>query len=158
MKYFQNPADGQVFGYDETQHDLIASALAANWQDVTGNWPPAPTKTKAQVWEEIKSLRDSKTITCGYKVGTKWYHSDQISRTQQLGLVLMGSNIPSGLQWKTMDGSFVEMTQTLAQQILQAAAASDIAIFTAAEVHKAALETADPTTYDFSIGWPVSFE
>ena len=69
-----------------------------------------------EIWEHIKALRDKKLIS-GFKVGTKWFHSDNFSRTQMLGLIMMGSRITSGLQWKTMDGSFVEMTPTLAAQV-----------------------------------------
>lgn len=117
-----------------------------------------PKATAAQVWESIKAERDRRTESGGYVVDTKWFHSDQKSRSQQLGLVLLGSGIPSGLMWKTMDGTFVEMTPTLAQQILGAAAASDQAIFSAAETHKAAMEAAaDPAAYDFSGGWPKVF-
>ncbi|MCG9022866.1 DUF4376 domain-containing protein [Laribacter hongkongensis] len=72
--------------------------------------------------------------------------------------MLLGTNIPVGLQWKTMDGSFVTMTQTLAQQVLAAGAASDQAIFAAAETHKAVMEAStDPASYDFSGGWPATF-
>lgn len=118
-----------------------------------------PTKaTSAQVWEAIKAERDRRTDQGGYKVGAKWFHSDQKSRSQQLGLVLLGANIPAGLQWKTMDGSFVAMTAALAQQILGAGAASDQEIFTAAEAHKAAMESSqDPSSYDFSAGWPATY-
>jgi hypothetical protein len=123
---------------------------------------PKPAQTteeiKARKWDAIKSERDRRTENGGFKVGAKWFHSDQKSRSQQLGLVLLGANIPAGLQWKTMDGSFVTMTQTLAQQILGAGAASDQAIFTAAETHRATMEaSADPSAYDFSGGWPATF-
>lgn len=118
--------------------------------------PPAPTAS--EIWESIKAERDRRTETGGYLVGDKWYHSDQKSRSQQLGLVLLGANIPENLQWKTMDGSFVTMTATLAQQILAAAAASDQAIFTAAEIHKAAMEaSAEPASNGFSTGWPPAY-
>lgn len=107
------------------------------------------------MWSAIKAQRDLRTESGGYKVGTKWFHSDQKSRSQQLGLVLLGANIPASLQWKTMDGTFVIMTPQLAGQILGAAAASDQAIFAVAESHLAALEaSADPAIYDFSSGWP----
>ena len=57
-----------------------------------------------------------------------------------------------------MDGSFVIMTQTLAGQIFGTAAASDIAIFSAAEAHRVAMEaSADPAAYDFTGGWPPMF-
>jgi hypothetical protein len=54
-----------------------------------------------------------------------------------------------------MDGTFVNMTPTLAQQIFNATAVSDTSIFAAAEVHKAnMLASDDPQNYDFSTGWP----
>ena len=106
-------------------------------------------------WAKIKAERDRRMISGGYKVGTDWYHSDVFSRTQQLGLVQLGANIPANILWKTMSGSFVLMTPTLASQIFAAAVASDAAIFAAAEAHKAAMEaSATPETYDFSAGWP----
>ena len=118
----------------------------------------AVRSTPAEMWERIKIERDRRSETGGYKVGSHWFHSDQKSRSQQLGLVLLGANIPSGLQWKTMDGSFVTMTQTLAGQILAAAAASDQAIFATAETHKAAMEaSADPASYNYLSGWPAGF-
>lgn len=112
-------------------------------------------QTRAAKWDAIKAERDRRTENGGFKVGVKWFHSDQKSRSQQLGLVLLGANIPAGLQWKTMDGTFVTMTQQLAGQILAAGAASDQAIFAAAETHKTAMEvSAAPASYDFSGGWP----
>lgn len=118
--------------------------------------PPGPTV--ADVWAKIKVERDRRTDIGGFEVDGKWFHSDQKSRNQQLGLVLLGSNIPAGLQWKTMDGSFVTMTRTLAGQILAAGAASDTAIFAAAEDHKAALEACEnPSDYDYLTGWPKIF-
>lgn len=118
----------------------------------------AGAKAKIAKREAIKAERDRRTDQGGYKVGTKWFHSDQKSRSQQLSLVLLGASIPANLLWKTMDGSFITMTATLAQQVLGAAAASDQAIFATAEAHKAAMEASqDPSSYDFSAGWPKVF-
>lgn len=127
-----------------------------------GNTPtPAdviPPPSKPEIWARIKTERDRRIQNGGYKVGAKWYHSDTFSRTQQMGLVMMGANIPANTPWKTMDGSFVIMTQTLAGQIFGTAAASDIAIFSAAEAHRVAMEaSADPAAYDFTGGWPPMF-
>ncbi len=120
--------------------------------------PLDPAVVKANKWNAIKAERDRRIQSGGYKVGAKWFHSDTFSRTQQMGLVMMGANIPNGTPWKTMDGSTVTMTQTLAGQNLGTAAASDIAIFSAAEIHRVAMEaSADPATYDFSTGWPKAF-
>ena len=114
-----------------------------------------PKPTSAEIWERIKAERDNRTNTFGYVAAGKRFHSDQKSRTQQLGLVIMGAGIPAGLQWKTMDGEFVTMTPTLAQQILAAAGASDAAIFAAAEAHRVAMEASEaPAAYDYSAGWP----
>lgn len=130
-------------------------------ENANGTYSATPRNrdaVNADLWARIKLERDRRSDQCGYKVGAKWYHSDQRSRSQQLGLVLLGSSIPSGLQWKTMDGSFITMTQTLAQQILAAAAASDQAIFAAAEAHKTAVEASStPETYNIYSGWPTGF-
>lgn len=122
---------------------------------------PAPVDLTALIaanWEAIKQERDRRTQQGGYLAAGKWFHSDTFSRTQQMGLVMMGANIPAGLQWKTMDGSFVTMTQTLAGQVFAAAAASDAALFARAEQIKAAME-ADPVNFVLaSQAWPAVFE
>lgn len=132
--------------------------------DANGNpvlvTPPAPTlgELKTATWESIKAERDRRIQHGGYKVGEKWFHSDTFSRTQQMGLVMLGANIPANLQWKTMDGSFIAMTQALAGQVFAAAAVSDVAIFGAAEAKRTAMEaSADPASFDFAGGWPLAF-
>lgn len=116
---------------------------------------------RAQAWASIKAHRERLSDQGGYKVVVngvdKWFHSDAKSKTQQLGLVIAGAAVPA-IQWKTMDGTFVTMSQALAGAIFQAAAAQDAAIFTKAEQHKAAMEASpDPLAYDFSGGWPATF-
>ena len=60
--------------------------------------------------------------------------------------------------WKTLNGAFVQMSNALALQIFQSSAAQDVAIFTVAEQHKAAmLALANPLEYDFSGGWPPTY-
>jgi hypothetical protein len=123
-----------------------------------GNTPEpadAIAEIKAAKWEAIKAERERRTLSGGYQAGGKWFHSDLISRGQQLGLNVLNGSVPPGIMWKTMDGSFIEMTWALALQILTAASQSDRAIFLAGEAHKAAMEaSADPANYDFSGGWP----
>jgi len=117
---------------------------------------------QALALDRIKRERDRRKYL-GVKVGAHWFHSDDASRIQQLALVIMGANIPPGLQWKTLTFTplpvFVTMTQALAQGIFQATAASDAAIFAAAEAHRLAMEaSAEPQDYDLSTGWPPSIE
>lgn len=130
-------------------------------QNEDGTYTATPkdrTVTNGMVWEQIKAERDRRKVGgVKVKVGTtnKWFHSDDASRIQQIGLVMMGTNMPADLQWKTLDGSFVAMTPAVAGNVFAAAAANDQAIFAVAEGHRVALEaSADPSTYDFSTGWP----
>ena len=113
-------------------------------------------KNQERMWEQIKGSRDARKGG-GFKVGDKWFHSDDSSRIQQLGLYVLGSGVPAVL-WKTMDGTFVAMTPTLAGQIFQAALTLDSTLFTVAEAHKTAMEAAaHPLQYDYSTGWPENF-
>lgn len=130
---------------------------------VDGELPPKATLdtrreywTRVNVWMAIKAERDARQAN-GVKVGTHWLHSDVSSRVQQLGLVMFGAALPP-IQWKTMGGEFVTMTPAFAQAIFQSSAASDIAIFTAAETHKAYMNASpNPLAYDFSDGWPPTY-
>lgn len=151
----------------ERERDSLISAQESGGCILTGDSgvpfaffqaEPTPQEIKRTVWKRIKAERDRRTESGGYKVGKAWFHSDPKSRIQQFSLVLLGENISPSLQWKAMDGPFVDMTPELASEILTASTASDQAIFAAAEAHKVALEKSqDPEDYDFSTGWPVIF-
>ena len=113
---------------------------------------------KARKWEEIKSYRDNLVNNGGFKVGAHWYHSNVLSRTQYLSLVMMGANIPANTTWKTLDNGYIPMTQTLAGQIFAAGAAQDSALFAKAAEHKTALDaSSDPANYDYTTGWPETY-
>lgn len=157
--YYKDPQNN-LHSIDSSEYEHMLPAGSVPISDTEADairLAAIPVPTKSDMWQRIKNERDRRKDG-GYKVGAKWYHSDVSSRVQQLGLLMMGANVPAGLQWKTMDGSFVGMTPTLAGQIFGAAAASDIAIFTAAETHNATMQaSATPETYDYSTGWPVAY-
>ena len=116
---------------------------------------------RAAKWGAIMAERDRRKAL-GVKVGQHWYHSDADSRIQQISLFVMGASVPP-IPWKTLTTTpppvFVVMTQTIAAGIFQNTAASDAAIFAAAETHRIALEASPtPETYDFTGGWPASIE
>jgi hypothetical protein len=116
---------------------------------------------QSMAWEVIKSERVRRTSEGGYYITSigKWLHSDTASKTQQLGLVIMGAGLPAGIMWKTMDGSFVEMTQALASEIFSAAVTQETLTFGVAENHREQmLLSADPLNYDYSAGWPLIYE
>lgn len=106
------------------------------------------------MWWKIKAERDARKEG-GTFVSNKWFHSDRDSRIQQLGLVLMGANVPA-IPWKTMDGTFINMSYTIAMGIFQATATLDMELFAAAEIHNAAMQS-DPLNYDYSGGWPARY-
>lgn len=124
-------------------------------QKIIDSYDPLPELRQAK-WKEIQAERDRRTAM-PVKVGEYYFHSDQASRTQQIGLVLMGANIPPGLMWKTVGGAYVEMTPLLAQQIFQETANKDQSIFAAAELHRNNLEKftyQQIIDYDYMLGWP----
>jgi hypothetical protein len=110
------------------------------------------------VWEKIKAHRDSLTQNGGCKVGTKWFHSDTHSKLQQLSLLTMGAAMPVGLEWKTMDGTFIQMNPELAQAVFAAQVAQEQGIFTVAEQKRLALvqlATVDEVAaFKWDTGWP----
>ena len=112
--------------------------------------------TRVRVWMAIKAERDARQAN-GVLVNGHWMHSDVSSRVQQLGLVMFGASLPP-ISWKCLGGEFITMTPAFAQAIFQSSAASDVAIFTVAETHKARMmASANPLTYDFSTGWPATY-
>lgn len=140
-----------------------------------------PSPSLDSIWEGIKAERDQRKDG-GFKVEVepgvfKWFHSDVFSRTQHIGLenkarVLLASGgalsdiIPLlvngqlvDARWKTMDGTKVLITAQIALDIIAAAEAMDASLFYAGEQHETAMKvSADPATYDFSTGWPESFD
>jgi hypothetical protein len=149
----QTPEDAEAT--DQPRPDETHIWKKGRWVVDATRCAEVRSQRQTTMWKAIKAERDNRRQSGGYCVGGKWFHSDQISRNQQLALAMTA--IPDNLQWKTMDGTFVAMTAELAQQILAAASANDQAIFAAAEMHKAAM-LADPLSYDFSKGWPDRYE
>lgn len=165
-----NPKDPCPQGWTRLPPPNIAGTEVAQW--LGDRWvllparplPTVPPLTDRQhaKWQNIKAERDRRKYI-GVKVADHWFHSDDPSRIQQLALAMMGDSIPAGLQWKTLTKEdtavFVEMTPTLAAGIFQATAASDAAIFAAAEAHRLTMESSEsPENYNFSTGWPASIE
>lgn len=128
-------------------------------EDGTYDAIPRPkSETTGAVWEQLKVKRDS-FKDAGVLVDGKWFHTDADSRIQHLALTIAGTNIPAGLQWKTMDGSFIEMTPARALAVFQACIDLDFQAFSTAEQHKVEMEKMDnPFEYDFSTGWPATYQ
>ena len=113
-----------------------------------------------EIWSAIKALREYRTLNGGVKVADKWFYTDLKSTAQYNTITNAGIQNPtlSIPDWKTMDGSFVEMTLDLVNQIQLAGITSQAQTYAVAEAHKAAmLASTDPSSYDYSTGWPVIF-
>jgi len=173
MPYFKN-TDGSLHFLEsaEFEHLLpagcvqIADAEAAVMQKLL------PDQAKAVKWDAIKAERARRAVL-GVPVivlgVTKWFHSDEKSRAQQLKLLRDADRVEATggdmaaplipIPWSTMDNSNVTMTASLAQDIAAAATLQDGALYAAARVHKSAMENSpDPASYDFSADWPAIFE
>lgn len=118
------------------------------------------TILKQQIWVEIQAERTRRQAGGVFiQSANKWFHSDQTSRIQQLGLVMMGSNMPANINWKTLDGSFTIMTPSLALSIFNATANLDMTTFSVAEQHRANMNNSqNPELYDYSGFWPAIYE
>jgi len=136
---------GGVWKYKWRVNDLDAAAAERN------RIAAADSK-----WQEIKAERNRRKFN-GVLVSGKWIHSDTFSRTQWLGMLMMGADLPA-IEWITRDGSIITTTPALASGVLQAVAVMDATVFAVAAAHDTAMRAAGrPDLYDFSAGWPVTF-
>ena len=105
----------------------------------------------------IKAERDRRKFN-GVLVSTKWIHTDTYSRTQWMGMVMMGASVPA-IEWTTMDNTSITTSQALAGAVFQATATLDSTLFAFA---KSLIDTvnasSDPTSVDITTGWPATFE
>jgi hypothetical protein len=112
-------------------------------------------KARNERWLEIQAVRDHRLDKGGFKIGNYWYHSDQPSQSNYTDLLMMGSNVPAGLMWKTMSKAYVEMTSPIVGQLLFRKVTQKNLTFQAAALHEIAMkQSADPLNYDFTTGWP----
>lgn len=110
-------------------------------------------------WNEIKAKREAvKYFGVFISSVARVIDTDEGARTQQLGLVMMGSAIPAGLEWKFADNSFVAMTPALAQEIMVTTATRDMAVFAVGESYRQQIggmsDWQAVLALDITAGWP----
>jgi len=132
----------------------IDGQLYQQWQIV--NTPPDQDRInhdRNYMWEQVKEWRTRITAGGVYCAG-KWWHSDQSSRTQWLGLLILGANVPA-IEWKTMDNTKQVLSPVLVQQVFSAMLVHEQTAFNVAEAHRTSILNHNrPLEYDISAGWP----
>lgn len=112
----------------------------------------------AAVWEKIKQKRHQNLRGGVYveSVG-KWFHNTDEAR-QQYTFMRTLPQLPPDLQWKTMDGGFVNLTRALLDELSLKLLADEQQDFANAERHRVLMEQSDdPENYDYSGGWTENY-
>ncbi|WP_304668675.1 DUF4376 domain-containing protein [Neisseria polysaccharea] len=115
--------------------------------------------TVAAVWEKIKQKRHENLRGGVYveSVG-KWFHNTDEAR-QQYTFMRTLPQLPPDLQWKTMDGGFVNLTRSLLDELSLKLLADEQQDFANAERHRVLMEQSDdPENYDYSDGWTENYQ
>lgn len=117
-------------------------------------------RVRNEVWEKIKAKRSESMESGVYHPRLqKWFHTDVEA---QRNYALLGHAINSPLyqpkRWKTMDGTFIEMTREVFQDVLALALKKADDDYRNAEIHKAkVMASTDPLAYDYSTGWSPAY-
>lgn len=119
--------------------------------------------TKDQVWLKIKALRDYKLNEGGYPTSVGWFHSDPEAQLNYEDLYkkkgLLQYMPVEQRMWKKMGGGFVPMTEAIVDEIFSVKTTQKMSIFAKAVEHDTAMRmSSDPLNYDFTVGWPLTFQ
>lgn len=133
------------------------------WDDEQNQWVICPEldaykylEQQDEIWELIKERR-LQAVTSGVYVESvdKWFHTDTVSVTTYstiAGMIALDNYEP--LQWKTMDNTWLLLTEPLFKELQTAISAKTNANYAIAEQHKATmLKVPNPLEYDYSEGW-----
>lgn len=124
---------------------------------VTNGVAAIPAPTRVELVHSVKVERDRRKFN-GVFVSNKWIHTDTYSRTQWMGMVMMGAAIPA-ISWTTMDNTTITTSQSLANAVFQATANLDATLFAYAKtLIETVEESNDPASIDITTGWPATFE
>lgn len=162
---------------EDKTYGVFEDATATAWPTSPGRWAVLKFVNNAMVWVDTRALADIKAEQWalikarrdsrkggGFKVGARWYHSDEPSRAQYAILLTtaLEKSLPPtavlGAAWKAMDGAKQPLTVAEVRMIRDVCLTLDAALFAAAETHLALMEAStDPQGYDFTTGWPLVY-
>ena len=155
-----------VPGFNPITHNVLELAPVFDNGQWLQQWEvyelPAESATanlaaaRAARWEEIKAER-TRRKEGGVLVAGKWFHTDDPSRIQWLGLVALGAGVPAQ-PWKTMDNTTIPLTPSLVQQVFIGLITKEQTIFNHAETLRAAVfASSNPAAVDIQAGWPAVY-
>ena len=159
--HYKSPDNSLHVIEPEFAHLLPIGCVPISEEEAKELSKPPIEYVRSSVWSAIKARRDALRFNGGVKVDGHWFKSNQIATAEYNSIISLGLPDATVLRanWRTMDNGEVAMTPLLAKQIIQAGFAQAAAIDDAAQTHKAAMEaSAEPSRYDFSGGWPETFE
>lgn len=129
-------------------------------------------KARLDKWEEIKSFRDNRLLGGGFPAAGHWYYSDLLARSQHQSNARKADLVAAAngdmdatflidgnpLYIKTIDNGYMAMTANIAIEIMANAEIQEYKNYSVALVHKSAMSASpNPSSYDFSTGWPEAF-
>lgn len=111
----------------------------------------------------IKVERNRRQLEGGVKVGEHWFLSNECAISEYNSFISASFGVDQNMVlrrgWRTLDGGEVDMTPSLARQILVAVIAQRCAIDDAAQAHIATMEASpNQSKYNFSGDWPKVYD
>lgn len=120
-----------------------------------------------EIWEKMKVDRDKRRLG-GLKmnVGGKdyWFWTDEANRSQYglLDSMALRNNLPTSFvldNWKTMTGEKIPFTVALLRQVIDSGISQEKVIYNHMEEHYTLmLASPDPSLYDYTTGFPQTFD
>ena len=150
--------DELTFSQRDNEHQTW-DAKAKAWVLLPAVAARIKAEQQDEMWERIKQKRHDNLRGGVYveSVG-KWFHNTDEAR-QQYTFMRTLPQLPPDLQWKTMDGGFVNLTRALLDELSLKLLADEQQDFANAERHRVLMEQSDdPETYDYSDGWTEIFK
>lgn len=118
---------------------------------------------KQDLWEKVKEERETRLESgCYVPSIKKWFHTDiisQMSYTRAMDFFNLGTpESKKPIAWKTMDGSFTEITKDKLTEIISTIFIHSQEIFKTAEIHRASINAlTNLNPYDIKANWPSVF-
>jgi hypothetical protein len=152
-----NSTKPEVDEYQSLEVSYIYDSLTDKVNEVWTVTDDALLEAKEKKWARIQEKRDA-CFEGGVKRGGLWYQTDVASRIRWLAFAGMKANLPADINWRTMDGTLILLTQTLVGNIVDDINAKDIAAINNAEALKVLVDASPaPKSVDITTGWPNNY-